>query len=87
VENARFSYHKFIMWKDKRPVLLISTHTRPIQAPYENPVVTVPRRQGATRVNIQTSPVLLEYTTDMRGVDVADQLRASYSAQVRSHKW
>jgi hypothetical protein len=76
-----------VLWKDKHHVLLISTHARPIQAPYEKPVVTAPRRQGATRINIQTSLVLLEYTTDMRGVDVADQLRASYSAQVRSHKW
>jgi hypothetical protein len=33
-----------VMWKDKRPVLLISTHARPIQAPCENPVVIVPRR-------------------------------------------
>ena len=36
---------------------------------------------------VQTSPVLVEYTTHMRGVDVSDQLRASYSCQVRSHKW
>ena len=49
--------------------------------------MTVPRRQGAVRHNVPTSPVLLEYTRYMRGVDVADQLRASYSSQTRSHKW
>lgn len=75
-----------VMWKDKKPVLLISTHSNPIQAPCER-VVTVPRRNGVVREQVQTSPVLLEYTTHMRGVDVADQLRASYSCQVRSHKW
>jgi hypothetical protein len=31
--------------------------------------------------------MLLEYTTFMKGVDVADQLRASDSSQSRSHKW
>jgi hypothetical protein len=34
-----------------------------------------------------TSPMHLEYTTHMRGVDVADQLRASYSTQNCTHKW
>jgi hypothetical protein len=76
-----------VMWKDKRPVLLNSTHARPIQPPCERLIITVPRRNGSVRENIQTSPILLEYTTDMRGVDVADQLRASYSCQVWSHKW
>jgi hypothetical protein len=47
----------------------------------------VPRRNGAVRENIPTSPMLVEYTTFMRGVDVADQLRASYSSQIWSHKW
>ena len=49
----------------------------------------VPRRNGAIREMVGTSPMHLEYTTYMRGVDVdvADQLRASYSCQTRSHKW
>jgi hypothetical protein len=75
-----------VMWKDKRPVLLISTHAIPIGFPCM-PVDTVPRKHGAIREKVPTSPVLLEYTTFMRGVDVADQLRASYSSQTRSHKW
>jgi hypothetical protein len=51
------------------------------------PIVEVPRRNGAVKENIPTSHVLLEYTTFMRGVDVANQLHASYSSQTRSHKW
>jgi hypothetical protein len=39
------------------------------------------------REDIMTSPIHLEYTTHMRGVDVADQLRASYNMQNRTHKW
>jgi hypothetical protein len=75
-----------VMWKDKCPVLLISSHAIPIGYPCV-PVDTVPRRHGVVREKIPTSPILLEYTTFMRGVDVADQLRASYSSQTRSHKW
>jgi hypothetical protein len=75
-----------VMWKDKCPVLLLSTHAIPIGFPCK-PVDTVLQRHGTIREDIPTSPVLLEYTTFMRGVDVADQLRASYSSQTRSHKW
>lgn len=31
--------------------------------------------------------MLRDYTTYMRGVDVADQLKAPYSSHPRSHKW
>jgi hypothetical protein len=75
-----------VMWKDKCPILLLSTHANPIGFPCV-PHDEVPRRNGAVREQIPTSHVLLEYTTFMRGVDVADQLRASYSSQTRSHKW
>jgi hypothetical protein len=43
--------------------------------------------QGSRRPNIRTSPVLQEYTTHMRGVDVADHLRGNYSCSTRTHKW
>jgi hypothetical protein len=78
-----------VVWKDKRPVHLLSTSTVHVQLPCIAPssIATVPRRNGAIREQIQTSPVHLEYTTFMRGVDVADQLRASYSCQSCSHKW
>jgi hypothetical protein len=79
----------FIVWREKRPVLLISTSTVPVQLLYIHPryIVTVLLRNGVVRDNIQTFLVHLEYTTHMRGIDVADQLQASYSCQSRSHKW
>ena len=77
----------WVMWKDKKLVLLISTHARPIQPPCERPIIIVSRHNGVVRENIQTSLVLHKYTTDMQGIDVANQLRASHSCQVRSHKW
>jgi hypothetical protein len=46
-----------ILWKDKMPVLLLSTHAPPIFAgdPQD---CTVPRRSGAIRYDIRTSPIL-----------------------------
>jgi hypothetical protein len=78
-----------VVWKDKRLVILISTHAVPVQPPYTHPdlLVKVPRHNGAVRDAIYTSPIHFEYTTYMHGVDVADQLRVSYSCQTRSHKW
>jgi hypothetical protein len=75
-----------VMWKDKRPVLLISSHSMLVGYPCV-PVITILRRNGTERNNIITSSVHHGYTTHMRGVDVADQLHASYSCQTRSHKW
>jgi hypothetical protein len=51
-----------ILWKDKRPLLLISTHAQPIGFPCK-PVDVVPRRNGAIREDIQSSPMHKEYTT------------------------
>jgi hypothetical protein len=62
-----------VLWKDKKPILLISTHAMPVGYPCE-PVVTVPRRNGAVREEVFTSPIHHEYTTHIRGVDMADQL-------------
>jgi hypothetical protein len=75
-----------ILWKDKKPVLVLSTNTTPISFPCV-PVDTVPQRNGMVHEAIPTSSMHVEYTTHMRGVDVADQLWASYSIQNRSHKW
>jgi hypothetical protein len=74
-----------VMWKDKKSVFMLSTHALPMAFPCE--IVEVPRRCGSVKNMIKTSPIHKEYTTYMRGVDVADQLRGSYSCQVRSHKW
>jgi hypothetical protein len=66
------------LWKDKRLVLLLSTNAQPIGFPCK-PVDVVPRRNDAIREDIHSSLKHKEYTTKMCGVDVADQLRASYS--------
>jgi hypothetical protein len=62
------------MWKDMKPVLLISTHVVPVQPPctHSDLFAKIPRRNGAVRDAIHTSPIHLEYTTFMHGVDVAD---------------
>jgi hypothetical protein len=75
-----------VVWVDKKPVLLLSTHAKPVSSDPLNPE-TVPRTIKGRKQNIPTSPVHKEYTTWMRGVDVSDQLRGEYSCQVRSHKW
>lgn len=74
------------IWKDKRMVLLLSTSAIPAQLPCIHPAstVTVLRRNKDVREQIQTSLVHLEYTTFMRGVNVADQLQALYSYQNHS---
>jgi hypothetical protein len=36
---------------------------------------------------IKTSLEHLEYTNNMRGVDVANHVRSNYSCQVSTHKW
>ena len=70
-----------IMWKDKKLVVINFSHAVPIQFPCQYLVVLVPRRNGSICEEIQTSSMHLEYTMHMCGVDVADQLRASYSCQ------
>jgi hypothetical protein len=75
-----------VMWKDKCPVLLLSTHAIPIGYPCML-LDEVPHRNGAIREQVPTSPMLREYTKFVRRVDVADQLRASYSCLPQSHKW
>lgn len=37
--------------------------------------------------NIPTSPALLEYQKNMRGIDLVDQCREEYTAQLHSKKW
>jgi hypothetical protein len=46
-----------VMWKDKRPMLLISTHAIPIQAPCIHPkfLTTMPRRNGLIQDLVHTS--------------------------------
>ena len=76
-----------VMWKDKFLVLLLSTHAVPIGLPSMYPPSEVHHCFGALRHQIPTLPILLEYTTYMCGMDVANQLKSSYTTQSRSHKW
>jgi hypothetical protein len=75
-----------VLWKDKIPVLLLSINAASIGFPCV-PVDVVPRRSGSVREMVFSNPMHVEYTTHMHGVDIADQLRASYSLQTQSHKW
>ena len=68
-----------VMWKDKKLVLLISTHASPTELAAIQFHVWVPCCDGEAWNNIISSLVHHKYTTYMRGVDVANQLRASYS--------
>lgn len=43
------------------------------------------RQKG--RVEYHTSSMFVEYQEMMRGVDLVDQYRMEYTAQLRSHKW
>ena len=97
VENAKhhqgwydFRFHSSgmvccLVWMDKKPVLLLSTHALS-QSPLEKPLY-VWRLVDGERKKFSTSPIHLEYIKEMRGVDVADQLRGAYSLLSKSHKW
>ena len=74
-----------VSWKDKRLVILLFTHALPIDMLGE-PKSYVPMRNDAMLELLHTTPMHLEYTTYKRRVDVADQLGASYSYQIQSHK-
>jgi hypothetical protein len=74
-----------VVWKDKKPVVLLSTHALPLAPAGERPFVW--RKFGGKKKKVRTSPMLLQYTRNMRGVDIADQLRGVYSCLTESHKW
>jgi hypothetical protein len=76
----------YISWKDKKPIILLSTYAITISYSYMS-VSTVPRRNGTVQEDIMTSSIHLKYTIHMRGVDVVDQLRALYNIHNRTYKW
>jgi hypothetical protein len=71
-----------ICWIDSKPVWLLSTATDPI-----DPACVAPRWVRRDRVDFPTSPILLQYQSNMRGIDVVDQCRMYYTAALQSHKW
>jgi len=74
-----------VTWVDKKPVMLLSSIYRPIPLPGEE--CSVKRRVHGTEKWFDTSPIHKAYSKWMRGVDVADQMRGTYTTQVRSKKW
>lgn len=67
-------------WVDKREVNLLSTNSNPTQT-----VVQRKTKGGIADVSIPTS--VADYNTNMGGVDLADQLRASYQVGRASKRW
>jgi hypothetical protein len=60
------------VWKDKQTVLLLSTHAEPVPLPGERQFVW--RKFGGRRKKVKTGPMQwmhLQYTWNMRGVDIA----------------
>lgn len=85
-----YRMHKFgevfcAVWKDKMPVLLLSMHSEAISL--LGPKQFVYRKFGGKKKKVITDPMHLKYTRNMRGMDMADQLRGTYSCLTKSHKW
>ena len=73
-----------VSWQDKKLVTLFSTAA----APWEPNTKVLRRVDGLRgRLIVPSSPMHRQYVEYMRGVDVTDQLRGSYSSQLRCHKW
>jgi hypothetical protein len=64
---------------------LLSTHAEPISQPGIKQFVY--RKIGGKKKKVRTSPMHLQYTRNMRGVDAANQLWGTYSCIIHSHKW
>ena len=73
-----------LSWQDSKLVTILSTAASPWA-----PNVFVLRREKGRREQliVPSSPMHTQYVEYMRGVDVTDQLRGSYSSQLRCHKW
>lgn len=70
------------VWFDSKPVVFLSTSANPLgPGAYANRWLQGDRRQ------LRTTPQQVEYQTNMRGVDVVDQMRRDYTVQFHSRKW
>lgn len=72
-----------IHWQDTKGVSFLSTAADP----YVTGGITCRRNSGDKHYDVPTSPIQIMYSRYMRGVDVSDQLRVSYSTQKRTMKW
>lgn len=71
-------------WYDRRYVHFLSTAHPPCLPDGSFP--TTQRKDGAQTVNIECSPCLEDYISNMRGVDLGDQLISLYNAGQRGKK-
>lgn len=71
-----------ICWFDSQIVHFLSTHASPISVN-----CFTQRWIHGRHVLLPTCPVILEYITHMRGIDVVDHRRANYTCQLRTRKW
>jgi hypothetical protein len=74
-----------IVWKDKQPVVLLSTHANPLPPQGERQFAWW--KFGGRKKKVRTGLMHLQYTRNMRGIDTADQIRGVYSCLTWSHKW
>lgn len=70
-----------LVWCDKQPVLMLSTHHK------VDEMVSVPSDRGPNRpTSVNRPQVVLDYTVGKCGVDTVDQLRQYYAMQGKSRK-
>jgi hypothetical protein len=72
-----------VHWTDTKPVYFLSTVANPVEVGGMNTV----RKQRSKKTAIPISPMQLLYSRHMHGVDVSDQLRATYSTAIATKKW
>jgi hypothetical protein len=71
-----------VHWSDYKGVRFLSTAADPVV-----PRTTVRRFSGPKKLEVPTSPMQIMYTKFMRGIDVHDQIRESYTSSIATKKW
>jgi len=69
-------------WKDKSTLCILSTGTDP-----RKPVESVERRCGANKVKVLCPYQVTDYQNNYKGVDLSNQLTASYRVGRRCKRW
>jgi hypothetical protein len=70
-----------VHWTDCKGVHLLSTAVGPVE-----PGLQLPRHTGRDITMVSTTPMQVVYTQNMRGIDVHDQYRATYTTMIWSKK-
>ena len=71
-----------LAWKDKKAIPIINTICKPSSTTTVNQ-----KMKDGTRITVACPEAVQKYNTYMGGVDIADQMRKSYSCKRRSQKW